>query len=622
MLGDLPSMESQGAAAAPLLSKLPLPERRDDGGGDMIQARRLLAKDVWDESKKLGEVVGPAVFMNLVFSSMNIVSQSFAGHISDLDLAAFAMANTVIDGFNFAMLVRPAHTHSSLAALDVRLCALSAVSAWHGECAGVLCQLGMASALETLCGQAYGAKQHHMLGIYTQRSWLVLLAFAVILSPVYVFSGRLLAALGQPAELAGEAGMIGMCFLPSHFMYAILLPVMTFLQCQLKNCVTAAAAAVVFAVHVAATWLLVKCFGLGIFGVVVSFNLSWATFAALLVAYALGGGCPETWSGFSASAFVDLKEFVALSASSGVMLAIIFSSSQTVIDAVDSISVLLALTILLNGIQPVLSGTFRRSPQRNAWWHGCTMALPEKRGGGRFPGLAKELWDESRKLWVVAGPAAFTRLTFYGMTVVSQAFGGHIGDLELAAFSISATVISGLSFGFFVGMASAMETLCGQAYGAKQYHMMGIYLQRSWLILLAVAVLLTPTYIFSGQLLTALGQPAELLYMLPLHFVYAIILPLNKFLQCQRKNCVSAVTTAAVFPVHVAATWLLVRCFRLGVLGAAMALTVSWGLAAVGLLSYAFGGGCPETWRGFSASAFVDLKDFVKLSAASGVMLW
>ncbi|KAF8694721.1 hypothetical protein HU200_037807 [Digitaria exilis] len=234
--------------------------------------------------------------------------------------------------------------------------------------------------------------------------------------------------------------------------------------------------------------------------------------------------------------------------------------------------------------------------------------LPEKRRGGRVAGLAKELWGESKKL-----------LTFYGMTVVSQAFAGHIGDLELAAFSIAATVISGLSFGFFVGMASAMETLCGQAYGAKQYHMMGIYLQRSWLILLAVAVLLTPTYIFSGQLLAALGQPAELsrqaalvsLYMLPLHFVYAIILPLNKFLQCQRKNWVSAV----------AATWLLVRCFRLEVFGAAMALTVSWGLATVGLLSYAFGGGCPETWRGFSASAFVDLKDFVKLSAASGVML-
>ncbi|CAN6174635.1 unnamed protein product [Urochloa humidicola] len=37
-------------------------------------------------------------------------------------------------------------------------------------------------------------------------------------------------------------------------------------------------------------------------------------------------------------------------------LALVFSSSEAVIRAVDNISILLALTILLNGIQPVLSG--------------------------------------------------------------------------------------------------------------------------------------------------------------------------------------------------------------------------------------------------------------------------
>ncbi|CAD6224596.1 unnamed protein product [Miscanthus lutarioriparius] len=307
----------------------------------------------------------------------------------------------------------------------------------------------MASATETLCGQAYGAKQYHMLGIYLQRSWLVLLAFAALLAPVYVFSGQLLAAFGQPAELSRAAGSVSMYFLPSHFMYAVHLPVMTFLQCQRKNWVPAVATAVVLAVHVAATWLLVNYLGLGIFGVAMAFNLSWVVLAALLLSYALGGGCPETWSGFSASAFVDLKEFVTLSASAGVMvclenwyyrilifltaymksaelavdalsicmsltgwemmihmgflegtgvrvanelgaangngarfativstatsflislfasflalifhnkLAMIFVSSGAVIDAVDNISVLLALTILLNGIQPVLSG--------------------------------------------------------------------------------------------------------------------------------------------------------------------------------------------------------------------------------------------------------------------------
>jgi hypothetical protein len=41
-------------------------------------------------------------------------------------------------------------------------------------------------------------------------------------------------------------------------------------------------------------------------------------------------------------------------------------------------------------------------------------------------------------------------------------------------------------------MSSATETLCGQAFGAKQYHMMGIYLQRSWIINIVVATILLP----------------------------------------------------------------------------------------------------------------------------------
>lgn len=180
-------------------------------------------------------------------------------------------------------------------------------------------------------------------------------------------------------------------------------------------------------------------------------------------------------------------------------------------------------------------------------------------------------------------------------------------------------------------MASALETLCGQAYGAKQYSMIGTYyLQRSWLVLLAFAVLLAPTYIFSGQLLVVLGQPAEpcreaglvSIYMLPLHFMFAIILPLNKFLQCQRKNWVIALSSVVGFPVHVGATWLLVQRFQLGVLGAAMSLNLSWALITGLQLAYAIGGGCPETWSGFSSSAFLGLKDFVRLSVASGVMMW
>ncbi|KAF8781104.1 hypothetical protein HU200_001081 [Digitaria exilis] len=254
----------------------------------------------------------------------------------------------------------------------------------------------MASALETLCGQAYGAKQHHMLGVYMQRSWLILLAFAVLLAPTYIFSEQLLVVLGLSAELSREAGLISMYMLPLHFISAILMPLNKFLQCQLKTWVTAVTTVAAFPVHVVATWLLVQYFQLGVVGAAMAINSSWFVITGMQLAYAIGGGCPETWKGFSALAFVDLKDFVKLSAASGVMvcletwyyriliflagymkhaelavdalsicslalifhdkLAIMFTSSEAVINAVDSLSVLLALTILLNGIQPVLSG--------------------------------------------------------------------------------------------------------------------------------------------------------------------------------------------------------------------------------------------------------------------------
>ena len=42
-------------------------------------------------------------------------------------------------------------------------------------------------------------------------------------------------------------------------------------------------------------------------------------------------------------------------------IALIFTSSQVVLKEVNKLSILLAFTILLNSVQPVLSGTFNRS---------------------------------------------------------------------------------------------------------------------------------------------------------------------------------------------------------------------------------------------------------------------
>ncbi|PNX90233.1 protein TRANPARENT TESTA 12-like, partial [Trifolium pratense] len=61
--------------------------------------------------------------------------------------------------------------------------------------------------------------------------------------------------------------------------------------------------------------------------------------------------------------------------------------------------------------------------------------------------LTRKVWIESKKLWHIVGPAIFSRIASYSMLVITQAFAGHLGDLELAAISIANNVVVGFDFG-------------------------------------------------------------------------------------------------------------------------------------------------------------------------------
>eukprot|EP00253_Pinus_taeda_P000631 PITA_00631 len=241
----------------------------------------------------------------------------------------------------------------------------------------------------------------------------------------------------------------------------------------------------------------------------------------------------------------------------------------------------------------------------------------------------RQFWVESKKLWRIAGPAIFTRIALYGTNVVTQAFAGHLGELELAAISIATTVVVGFNFGFLLGMGSALETLCGQAFGAKQYHMLGVYMQRSCIVLFFFAILLLPTYIFATPILKLLGQAddiAELsgsvsIWFIPQHFAFIFMFPIQRYLQSQLKNMIIAWTAAGTLLLHVFLSWLFVVQLDMGLIGAAMTLNLAWWLPPICQFIYIVNGGCPHTWTGLSRQAFDDLWPFVKLSFASGVML-
>uniref|UniRef100_A0A2P2ILT3 Protein DETOXIFICATION Multidrug and toxic compound extrusion protein n=1 Tax=Rhizophora mucronata TaxID=61149 RepID=A0A2P2ILT3_RHIMU len=243
--------------------------------------------------------------------------------------------------------------------------------------------------------------------------------------------------------------------------------------------------------------------------------------------------------------------------------------------------------------------------------------------------LIRGTWLESRKIWQIAGPSIFSRLAMFSMTVVTQAFAGHLGDLNLAAISIATTVIISISFGFLLGMASALETLCGQAFGAKQYSMLGIYLQRSWIVLVLCSILLLPMFLFATPLLKLIGQSTEVaeqtgvvaLWLIPFHFSLPFQFTLQRFLQCQLKTGVTAWVSGVALAIHVLLTWVFVYKLRVGIVWTSLILDFSWWVSVFGMLGYCVCGGCPLTWTGFSFQAFLGLWEFFKLSVASGVML-
>ncbi|CAH9091477.1 unnamed protein product [Cuscuta europaea] len=243
--------------------------------------------------------------------------------------------------------------------------------------------------------------------------------------------------------------------------------------------------------------------------------------------------------------------------------------------------------------------------------------------------FAGEFGVESKKLWEIAGPAIFTALCQYSLGALTQTFAGQVGDLELAAFSVENSVVAGLAYGVMLGMGSALETLCGQAYGAGQMRMLGVYMQRSWVILLTTACFLVPIYVFAPPILHLIGQTRRIskaagkfsLWMIPQLFAYAINFPIQKFLQAQKKVLVIAWISAGVLLTHTFFAWLLMLKLEWGLVGAAVALNSSWWLIVIFQLIYIFVSKSDGAWDGFSWLAFQDLFFFVKLSLASAVML-
>ncbi|KAF7150959.1 hypothetical protein RHSIM_Rhsim02G0108000 [Rhododendron simsii] len=289
----------------------------------------------WLELKLLFRFAGPAVMMYTINNAMSLSTRIFAGHLGNLELAAASLGNSGIQLFAYGLM------------------------------------LGMGSAVETLCGQAYGAHKYEMLGVYLQRATLVLTLTGIPMTVIYLLSKKILLLLGESNVVASEAAIFVYGLIPQIFAYAINFPIQKFLQSQSILAPGAYISASTLALHL----ILILVAGLlknpeialdalsvcmGINGIVFMVSVGFNAAASVRVGNELGAGNPK--SAAFAVVMVNLVSFIIAVVEAMVVLSLrnvisyAFTSGETVANAVSELCPFLAVSLILNGIQPVLSG--------------------------------------------------------------------------------------------------------------------------------------------------------------------------------------------------------------------------------------------------------------------------
>ncbi|XP_023156032.1 putative MATE efflux family protein isoform X2 [Zea mays] len=231
----------------------------------------------------------------------------------------------------------------------------------------------------------------------------------------------------------------------------------------------------------------------------------------------------------------------------------------------------------------------------------------------------------------LAAPLVACSLLQYCLQVVSVMFAGHLGELSLSGASVAASFANVTGFSVLLGMGSALDTFCGQSYGARQYDMLGTHTQRAIIVLMFTGLPLAFVLAFTGQILIALGQNPEISFeaglyaqwLIPGLFAYGLLQCLTRFLQAQNIVHILVACSGLTLLLHVMLCWLLVQSFGLGHKGAALATSVSYWFNVALLAVYVkFSEAGRRSWHGWSGEALKlkDAKVYLKLAIPSTFM--
>ncbi|KAI3502941.1 hypothetical protein L1887_31351 [Cichorium endivia] len=259
------------------------------------------------------------------------------------------------------------------------------------------------------------------------------------------------------------------------------------------------------------------------------------------------------------------------------------------------------------------------------------MELAEELPEG-YPGTV--IWEkycrEIKKMTVIAVPMVAVAVLQYLMQMVAVAMVGHVDEQSLSSLAIATSLTNVTGFSLLSGLVGGLETLCGQAFGAKQYNKIGVYTCSAIISLLLVCIPISISWIFLDKFLILIGQDPLIshearkysIYLIPALFFGAIVKPLVRSLQSQSLTLPLLVSSGLVLCFHVPLCWVFVFKLKMGSTGAAVAFSVSNFFYLMLIVFYLkFSSRCENTRVTFSMDALLGIKEFFRFAVPSAVMI-
>lgn len=233
---------------------------------------------------------------------------------------------------------------------------------------------------------------------------------------------------------------------------------------------------------------------------------------------------------------------------------------------------------------------------------------------------------EAKCIASIALPMILTGLLLYSRSMISMLFLGSLGELALAGGSLAIGFANITGYSILSGLAMGMEPICGQAFGAQRYKLLGLTLQRTILLLLLTSIPIAFLWFNMKKILLFCGQEVDIateaqfyiFYSLPDLILQSILHPLRIYLRSQSITLPLTFCATLSILFHIPINYLLVSILDLGIKGVALsAVWTNINLVGSLIIYVMLSGVYKKTWGGISLECLKGWKSLLNLSIPS-----